>query len=407
MKRYVFGFCLVLFLTLPLIAQDSEEASSELSGDLKTFLDIYNSGTSWAEKQAVLQEVVDAAPSGEEQFYAQILRSLLNSYADIKGAQNLNNADIIARITAEKLGDAKYSNSAADLNRMVGMLKNAVARSAGLIALGKIQDVNYLPQTIQILQDLNTQTVPAVRQSAEQLAYGAIVALEYFQDEAGYLPVFFASRGWYGDWVKNKARETLSKISQEPWDILISAINSAGYDMANKLAALQVIEESSARNEKKGEAAAVALTQGWGTGITSIRDREDVKDLRKLAIRMLGKYGVQDASIYTLLDRSYSRSDDVDEKRFVVIALSSLATDESVALLSKFMDEYNVKIGDNSRFTDNVLTPADDRMVRVIIPALGRTKHKAAGAALRKVLGLQWTDGIKRLAREALQNIPS
>ncbi|MDR3337296.1 MAG: hypothetical protein LBT16_08845 [Treponema sp.] len=407
MKRYVFGFCLILFLTLPLIAQNSEEASSELPGDLKTFLDIYNSGTSWAEKQAVLQEVVDAAPSGEEQFYARILGSLLNSYADIKGAQNLNNADAIARITAEKLGDAKYSNSAADLYRMVSTLKNAVVRSAGLIALGKMQAVNYLPQTIRILQDLNTQTAPPVRQSAEQLAYGAIAALEYFQDEAGYLPVFFASRGWYGDWVKNKARETLRKISEEPGDILISAINSTSYSVANKLVALQAIEESSAGNGKKGEAAAAALTQGWGAGITTVRDREDVKDLRKLSIRMLGKYGVQDASIYTLLDRSYSRSDDVDERRFVVDALSSLATDESVALLSKFMDEYNVKIGDNSRFADNAITPADDRMVRVIIPALGRTKHKDAGAPLRKVLGLQWTDGIKRLAREALQNIPS
>jgi hypothetical protein len=59
------------------------------------------------------------------------------------------------------------------------------------------------------------------------------------------------------------------------------------------------------------------------------------------------------------------------------------------------------------KLEDNALTQLDERMVRVIIPALGATRMPSASIALRTVAAVNWTGTVKRLADEALKNIPS
>jgi HEAT repeat protein len=397
-KKLFFAFCLLFFVVCTGFSQEAGGGSSGLSGELQVSLDLYRNARTWGEKQGILQDVVREAPSGAERFYADVLHSTLTGYSSINGTQDLNLADSIARTTVEKLGAAKYSDAAVDINRVVTTIKDSVVRSAAMIALGQMQAKGYLPYIIQILQDTNGRPASQNRQSSEQLAYGAIVALEHFQDEAGYIPVFFAARGWYDDWVKNQARQSLPKISAEPWDLLISVIKSVSYSIENKRDALQFLDESSAPNGKKSEAANAALAQTWVIAAAGGLDRENLKDLRKASVGMLGKYGAGDDSSYSLLERAYNGGD-VDEKRAAINTLAVLADSQAVAILSRALQTMNV------RLADSTLTNSDRAIVQALITALGKTGSSEARPALNSVLSYNWTNAIKNLARANLQKI--
>jgi HEAT repeat protein len=397
-KRLFFAFCLIFCAVFTVFSQEAEGASSELPEELQVYFDLYRGTRTLGEKEEILREVLKADPAGSERFYAAILQSLLASYSSINMWEQ-NAADFIARITVEKLGEAKYTAAAPDIYKVVATVKNSVVRSAAMIALGQIQAKEYLPQIIQLLLDLNSRSPPQNRQFSEQLAFGALVALEYFQDEAGYLPVFFTARGWYNKQIKNQARQTLSKISAEPWDMLISVIKSVSYSIENKRDVLQFLDESSAPDGKKSEGANVALAQTWLVGVKDNPNRENIKALRKTAIRMLGKYGAEDDSTYGFLERAYNQGD-VDEKRSAVDTLVALSNSQAVAVLSRFLQAMNI------RLTDNALTNSDRAMTRTVIIALGKTESSEARPVLNAVLIYRWPSAVKDTARTSLQKIP-
>ncbi|MDR2786200.1 MAG: hypothetical protein LBB83_09835 [Treponema sp.] len=371
--------------------------------ELDAYISSYDSQAIMVRKLAILQEIISDGGPSLEPFCAYVLDKLLVNYSQISGALELGAADSIARITTERLGNARYMDAAPNIWRTINTLSNSQVRSTALIALGKMKAVNYLPQTIQILEDLNIHPAVQDRQNAEQLALGAIVALENFGDPAGYIPVYFASQGWYSDRIKRQARSSLEKIPSDASDSLITIIKSSGYSYDDKLNALNDIDGSSAAREKKAEAASAGLSEGWRSSTSDIRMRANLAGLRKRAITMIGQYGVSesDTGVYQLLDRSYQEGYDEEEKTGAVKALSALASAESVKLLSSYLIAMNVKL------QNNTLNQADERMVREIIPALGATRKPNAHLALRTVTLVNWTNAIKRLAEEALQNIPS
>jgi HEAT repeat protein len=397
-KRLSFALCLVLFTVSFGFSQEAGNVGSGLSPELQTYIDYYERARTWTERQGVLQNAVAEAPAGAEQLYAELLRSVLNTYSSIRGAQDLAVADSIVKTSVEKLGDAKYSAAAPDVNRALAAVKDSVVRSASMTALGKMQAKEYLPQIIRILQDVNNQPAAQNRQPSEQLAYGAIVALDYFRDESGYIPVFFAAHSWYDEWVKTQARQTLAKISGEPWDLLISVLKSSSYTVENKREALQAIDESSAENSKKSEAANTALAQTWLATPRNSLDRENIKDMRKTSIRMLGKYGTEDSSAYGQMERTYNEGD-LNEKRATIETLSTLANSQSVAILSRFLQTMN------TRLDDSLLTNSDRALTQAIITALGKTGNNEAKTALSSVLNHDWTNSIKNLARTNLQKL--
>jgi HEAT repeat protein len=397
-KRLFFAFSLILFAVFNGFSQEAEGGPSGLPGELQAYFDLYLNTGDWGQREALLQEVVEEAPASAELFYAAVLQSLFTTYSSVNVYEQ-NAADSIARITVEKMGEAKYAAAAADINKVLVTIKNPAVRSTAMIALGQLQAKEYLPRVIQILEDANNQPVSQNRQPFEQLAFGAIVALEYFQDEAAYLPVYFAARGWYNEQVKDHARQTLPKISAEPWDLLISIIKGPRYSIENKRDALQTLDESSAEDGKKSEAAGIALAQSWATAINDGFDRENIKEFRKDAIGLLGKYGTEDDSAYKLIEKAYIQGD-VFEKRAVISALSEMADSQAVAMLSRFLQAMNVKL------TDNTLTNSDRAMTRTLIGAIGKTGSSEAKPALNAVLSYNWPNAVKDIARTNLQKIP-
>ncbi|MDR1908709.1 MAG: hypothetical protein LBQ35_02210 [Spirochaetaceae bacterium] len=397
MKR-VFLTLVFLSAALGLLAQSAEETMS-----------YYQGSGSLVNRLELLKQIVSESGSGAAEFYGLALASLVVEYPSVRGNQELNAADQIAQILAEQLGEARYGAAAADLGRLVESFTNPLPRGAALIALGKMHEATnnyYLAQTAQILQNLNNNPPAQDREGAERLAYRAILALEQYQDNAGYLPVFFASHSasWYPELVRKQASDSLTLISDDPSEPLVSVIRSPAYTVEVKFAALQTLDSSSIPGERKSEAAVTGYTEAWR--IVSPEPRQNVllANMRKLAQRMIYQWGTENSAVLGLLERSYKEGLDTQERYNAVNTLSSLAArgnleEQSIGLLGAFLIALNGKCSDGS------LTPADEAMVRVLIPALGNTRKPGAVRPLNTVQSVPWTNAVKRLARTALGTI--
>jgi hypothetical protein len=122
--------------------------------------------------------------------------------------------------------------------------------------------------------------------------------------------------------------------------------------------------------------------------------------MRKLSLSMIRRYGTEDANVYPYLEKCYREGSDQEEQIASIAALSALASDDSARILSAFLMDIN------TRLARGTLTQEDERMVRVIIPALGHTGRPGARNALRATLQADWTSTVLVLAQDALKKIP-
>jgi HEAT repeat protein len=393
MKRFIAIFLLIVSAVFGFAASEELEIYSYL----------YSGALTNSEQLAILQSVADQKISGAGEFYAGALHRLVLDYQNIRNVTEKSAADEQAQLLAELLGNEKYSAAAADLWRTVESFSDPLVKAEALMALGKMRAAAFLPQIIRLLADLNTTSTPD-RLTGERIAFGAIIALEKYQDPSGYLPVYFAATGWYSDRIRSQAQKSLPLILAEPTEPMTQIIRSSGYTYEIKLTALQTIEASGVSNSDKAGVAVAALTEGWRASTTDVRQRTNLNQMRKLAINMIKNYGTEDEAVYPLLERSYKqfaeRNDgDRDEALNAITTLAALGTDESARRLSAFLMTINQK-----RQSDTI-TRKDEDLVREIIPALGRTGRPIGRPALNSVTALSWPDAVKALAREALGSI--
>ena len=356
-----------------------------------------DSQTTMSGMNRIVQNAADDGASAE--FFAHALDRVLLTLPNVSGSNETKSADDLAQFLSVKLGEAQYTAAGLNLWRVADVFTNPLVRAEALASLGKVQAVELLPQVIQLLSDLNLEPGedPMIR---EQVAYGAIIGLEEYQDSSGYLPVFFVTTGWYSDRVKSRAREALPKILDNPTEPLLSVIRGSPYTFPVKYTALQTLEGTQVTAQQKAQGAVAGLIEVWRTNPNQGPQRATVISMRKLAVDMIRRYGTEDANVYPLLERCYREGVDQQEQITTIAALAALATDDSARLLSSFLNDINV------RLARGTLNQEDERMVRVIIPALGDTGRPLARNALRRVLQEDWTSTVQRLAQDALKKIP-
>lgn len=388
MKRYIFiGLC---FLCAAMAFAQSE--------DMETYTYLYNGAETVEDQLVVLQNAVAAGISGAGEFYARALERLLGEYPNIRRSTERAAAEASAQLLSKALGEEKYTAAGGNLWKVVETFSNPLVKADALVALGKVDATDLLPQVVQLLSDLNTRPSED-RIVGERIAYGAILSLENYKHVSGYLPVFFASMGWYSDRVKRQAAASLAVILPDPSEPLTSVLQSSGYTYETKYYALQTVEGSEITARAKATVAVAALAEAWKASTAQPRQRMILTNIRKLAVNMIRRYGTDDPSVYPLLERSYKEGADEEECLGVVAALVALGTDDAAKLLSDFLMTINRKL------QSGMLTPLDERLVRAIIPALGATGRSIGGPALRSVQVLDWTGVVKNLAAEALKSI--
>jgi hypothetical protein len=369
------------------------------SQEMEFYQQMYSIAPTTSEKQRVFQEVVDSELSDATDFYAWVLERLVLEYPNVKGNQDIEAANGMIKTLAGLLGNAKHLPSAGYLWRAETVFIDPIAKAEILVALGKIQAVDFLPQVIQTLMDLNEGRVSKNSQDRERVAFGAIVSLENYGDPKGYLPVYIASIGWYSETVKRQAKESLPKILEDPTEPLTELVQSPSYSYTNKYEALRDIENASISNKAKSDFAVLSYREAWRASTVDPLQQMNLVKTRKLCISMINRYKTEDTLVYPLLERSYKEGSDEEEKFGAVAALVSLSSDDSLRLLSSFVEVINEKLRDGS------LRQRDERMIRALIPALGQTGRSEAASALRSIQGVDWPHTVKRLAADELKKI--
>jgi hypothetical protein len=360
---------------------------------------LYNTAPNHQGQLDILQNMAQARLSGAGEFYAKALRRLLADYKNIKNVTEKNAADDQAMLLSALLGAEKYTQAAPDLWLVVDAFSAPLVKAEALMALGKVRASNYLPQVIRVLESLNASPT-SDRLNGERVAFGAIISLEKYQDPSGYLPVFFASTGWYSDRIKSQATKSLPFIADDPTPYMTQVVKGSGYDYNSKYLALRTIEASKIDNKSKAEVAVAAFAEGWRSNTSDVNMRTTLAEMRKMSISMINRYKTEDQTVYPLLERSYTQGYDSTEKLNAIAALASLGTDESARRLAKFLMDLNSK-----RQVGNI-TREEEQMVRAIIPALGqtgRTNVMEGRAALISVGAANWTTAVKALADNELK----
>ncbi|MDR1904780.1 MAG: hypothetical protein LBQ88_21145 [Treponema sp.] len=398
MKRNISIIFISFFVTV-LFAQ---------SNDLNYFTEMYNNAHSVSNQLEILRQVQKENIPGSVDFFAKILKNINLNQISLRTNADRNAADEAVRLITSILREEGYRDAGADLWQAVKVFSNPLVKADALIALGKIGEASYVSDVAQLLQDINSIAPPdrETQIANERIAYGAILYLENFKDSAGYLPVFFASIGWYSARVRNQASISLAQIMDDPTDILIEVIRgergvgSAINAVNVKHLALRTEERSGVSSESKSRVAAVALAEGWLYTTNDPQDRIELAAMRKLALNMLRRYGTTDLSVYPNINLSFTRSYDSDEKFGAVSTLAALGSDEAVDLLVSYLRELH------TQRTRNNWTSADEQVIRSLISALGATRNRKAQPMLVEIANATlYTSAINNLAARALENV--
>jgi len=374
------------------------------SEDLEMYTYLYDNSQTHEDQLKLLQTMAESNISDAGEFYGNAIKRLIEEFRNVRNSNERLYAENQAILLASLVGKEKHTDAAEDLWRIYDAFSDSLVKAEVLMSLGQMNAEHYLQSVIKVLNDLN-ETPPSDRLNGERVAFGAIIGLEKYGDISGYLPVYFASQAWYTERVKNQALKSLQVISSDPSEPMIEVIQGAGYNYATKFAALRVINAADVSRESKSKAALAAFEEAWRASSSDSGQQALLRQIRVLSMEMLRANGCSDNSVYRLLELSYKqyaeqRSGDQYETYNAISTLSVLATDDAAKLLASFLNRLN----DNQRRGSSDPNKDND-LVRRIIPALGATKQASARRDLMEVNTLGWSDAVKRLAQQALNQL--
>jgi len=349
-------------------------------------------------KYGIVKDAVQNNAATPE-FLLLALNYLVSGYKNIRGGSDIKIADEMARYVCSRLGDAQYKEAGPNLWQGVLDFSDPAARAEALVALGRVKATDFLPLVIKLLNDITLIPGKGTRDQ-ETVAYGALRSLEEYGDISGFIPVYFASMGWYSDKFRSTAKDILTKLSSNPAEPLLTILKTSSYDFSQKYTALQSLQASNATPQQKSQGAVIALADAIRAGSKSIGQSSALGGIRKLAMDMIRAYGSDDEAVYPLLENCYRRGMNPEEQVFAIATLSALGSDEAVRRLSNFIYDLN----DNLYW--GTITKNDERMARSIISALGNTGNAKAKDALRSILQHDWVPDIHKLAQDALKKLP-
>jgi hypothetical protein len=302
------------------------------------------------------------------------------------------------RLLAGALGDYKYEDAAPFLWSLVQQVKDPLARTDAIIALGKMRSSAYAEQIALLLRNLDIAPGPD-RDADEKVAYGCIVALEKLKDARGFMPVFYATDAWYTQRVRQQAERALPNIAADPTDSIMELIRNETVE--RKLAALKQNAISKAPLERRIQAALLALSTGH---LAMARDRNEAKalsDLRKLALRSLTGFKASGDDEVGLALKSFNEGFDDEERLLGLQALGANGSDTAATalrdLILKMDRDQKAGLSDEVR----------NRMAKAAIENAAITRNRIVRPALLSVVSNdKWSGGILLAAQNAIKAIP-
>jgi len=373
MKRILITLFL-LFFGMTVFAQDLSVFTEEYKRPDATF----------AERLSVMEAVRDEKITGNGEFFHDALLFFLLKSPEIRGPVDQRNAELTSVILCQALGAAKYTAAAGDIWQIVELfdvakanVNNANTMQTALIAMGQVDDKNFVPHVVQRLNNFNTQSLiqPEAKRRAQAAVIGCVSALEALHDIRGYRPVFFVTVGSYDPAVIKIASDALPNITEDPGEVVIEIINDTSSDPRVKLTAWREMLRTSAGGPSKAKVASAALNAGWDYQTQNKNFQTNLREMRKGAIETIRQFGAADDSVYTNLEKSYSNnfinnSPDFDEIMLTLNALTAIKSEPAVALLHKFLIQLH------GRRRSGPWARKEQQLYSWVVSCLGKTGTK-------------------------------
>ena len=255
-------------------------------------------------------------------YLADALDWSLGIRSSIRPGSDRETYERLTQVLVSSLGQARYTNAAISVMRVVDDSQDPLTKAEALIALGTMRAVEYAERIALLLRDLNNQPT-SDPEYGEKIAYGCVIALERMRSPLGFAPLFFASEGWYTKRTRDQATQSLSLILDDPSDA-ISAILSTE-SPARMIRALELELRSSAPSEAKKRVSELALARGIAFSPRNKIEMNQLSELRVKAMNALASAGKGDGGAAENIAEAYAIGA-FDER---LVALKALGADKS------------------------------------------------------------------------------
>jgi hypothetical protein len=384
MRRGILSGVAILFLALPLAADESEDGYKLL----------YSQAETPRQKYIALKVMVDMNDPVLATVVAGSLKDMLVTDTGKFSSQDMDYYNKMLILACQGLGNFLYDESQDDIMFLVRNGKDPQVRAEAMISLGKMRAVGYVTEIAGILRDLNSNA-SSNKESAEILANGCILCLGKMGDIRGWTEVFYASQGWYSNRIRYTAEEILSAMVADPSSAVSDIV--AKETVKLKILALRYETRSKAGRDARIAVYLLALRQGLAAKAPGASDQALVKSLRTAAVEGLVSQA-EASSESVALYKQFWPVGDVDERLLILSACGFNKNDDCADLVSSIITELNVQKVSGGYGEDL------DRLAKAAIMNAVRAKNaKTVKAIKATATNSSWSSGVIDAANDALK----
>ncbi|HTX74049.1 MAG TPA: HEAT repeat domain-containing protein [Rectinemataceae bacterium] len=392
MKRWIAAAILAAVVTLGQFAQD---ADSMVLAYERNF-----ARSSLVTKLELLKEAASRQDVAMGPLFDMALRFAVDN-ADLLGPDP--QLKDLALLAATETGKAAYTKAGNDLWALFQAMKDSDVRAAALRALGPVGAGDQ-----HIAENLNSflASQNSLYRSGLQPEYPAleacIEALGDIGDGSSFAVLFSAYVTGYSPDLTTKASKALGSIKGDYLGYLLRVVDKN--PPLEKAAAFAAgMDNAAFKDEDKGSLAEAALSAALDASPSSPVEIQSLRELRLASVRELKALKWQRASPlvirhFNLLQADYAKG--VAKKSELIEAISclgSMGSTEAAQTLALYLQLVNAQTEQGA--------PYDEDVILAVIGSLGELGDKVAFDYLLQIGYLQYSDTIKRAAREALQKL--
>jgi hypothetical protein len=309
----------------------------------------------------------------------------------------------LALVSCVETGKSDYAKASDDLWALFQAMKDSDVRAAALSALGAVGvgDQHVAENLNSFLASQNSLYRSGLQ--PEYPALGACIeALGAIGDGSSFPVLFSAYVTGYSAELTAKAAKALGSIKGDYLGYLLRVI--AQNPPLEKAAAFSAgMDNASFGDNDRGALAEASLSAALDATATSPVELQALRELRLASVREIKTLKWQRASPlvirhFNLLQADYAKGLAAKSEFLEAIScLGSMGSTEAAQTLALYLQILNAQTEQGA--------PYDEGILLAVISSLGELGDKVAFDYLLQIGYLQYSDTVKRAAREALQKL--
>jgi hypothetical protein len=396
MRRFAAAAALALAVAAGALAQDSDALTLAYRRNFAR--------ASLVTKLELVKEASARGGAAMGALYGMAIRFAVDNAALLGSDPQLKELAVIA---SSEAGKAAYAKSIDDLWALFQSFQDSEVRAAALAALG-----NAGSGEARVAENLNAflASQNSLFRSGAQPEYPAleacIAALGQLGDGSSF-PVLFSSYvAGYAPAIATKAAKALGSIKGDYRGYLIRVI-AKNPPLEKSAAYAAGMENANFTNADRGELAEAAMSaaldaSGPGASLSPV-EAQSMRELKRTTARQLRDLKWQKASpvaarYFSVAQADYAKgaatkADFLD----AISCLGAMGSTEASQALSIYLQLVNAQTEQGS--------PNDEEVLLAVITALGGLGDKAAFDYLLQIGYLQYSEKVKKAAKDAMLNL--